>query len=133
VGKAKYGFWLTEEGGTQLRAWALNGLTDEQIADKMEVSASTLYNWKRKYPEIADALKENKERADDALEVTLYDKAKAGNIGALIFWLKNRRPGKWRCSGKALERPPGGDGYSEAFERALDEIAATIFMEGDDV
>jgi hypothetical protein len=30
------------------------------------------------------------------LRVSLYQQALAGNVGAICFWLKNRRPGEWR-------------------------------------
>ncbi len=36
-------------------------LNDEQIATKMGIVPSTLYEWKKKYPEISEALKRGKE------------------------------------------------------------------------
>lgn len=58
-----------------LEAWARDGLTDEQIADKMGITTSTLYDWKNKYSEISEALKRGKEVVDVEVENALLDKA----------------------------------------------------------
>jgi hypothetical protein len=79
-----------------LQGWARNGLTDEQIASNMGISTCTLYDWKKKYTDIAKALKKGKEVVDLAVENALLKKALAGDTTAMIFWLKNRRPDRWR-------------------------------------
>lgn len=86
-----------------LEAWARDGLTDEQIAEKMGITTSTLYNWKNKHSEISEALKKGKEVVDVEVENALLKLAKSGNITAIIFWLKNRRPDKWRDKQKDVE------------------------------
>lgn len=93
---AKYQYWLTSEGLTLLEGWARDGLTDEQIAHNMNISVSTLHEWKKNFSEFSDSLKKGKEVADYEVENSLYENALAGNITAQIFWLKNRRPDKWR-------------------------------------
>ena len=92
----KYKYWLTDEGLTLARGWARNGLTDEDIAKNMGIARGTLYEWKKTYPNINDALKENKEIADLAVVNALYQKALAGDTTAMIFWLKNRMARIWR-------------------------------------
>jgi hypothetical protein len=37
-----------------------------------------------------------REASDDRVEESLYRNALAGNTTAQIFWLKNRRPDRWR-------------------------------------
>ena len=74
----------------------MDGLTDEQIAQNMGIATGTLYDWKNRFPEIAESLKESKEIADRAVENALYQAALKGNITAQIFWLKNRKPKLWR-------------------------------------
>lgn len=123
LAKSKYEYWLTEEGLLKLKAWARDGLIDEDIAANMGIVRSTLGEWKKNYPPIADALKEGKEVADIRVENALYKKAtgykytevtKEANssgelvvtktvtkevqpdIAAQIFWLKNRKPDIWR-------------------------------------
>ena len=79
-----------------LTGWARDGLIDEQIAHNMGINKATLYDWKKKYPDISDALKAGKEVVDIQVENALLKNALSGNITAQIFWLKNRRPDKWR-------------------------------------
>lgn len=121
MAKGKYEYWLTPEGLLKLEAWARDGLIDEQIAEKADVTPSTLYEWKKKYSEISEALKKGKEVIDVQVENALLKRAlgytyeekkvETGDDGrkitrtikevvpdttAQIFWLKNRRPDRWR-------------------------------------
>ena len=75
MAKGKYEYWLTEEGLTLLEAWARNGLSDEQIAGNMGINPATLYEWKKKYPEIPESLKKGKEVVDIQVENALLQKA----------------------------------------------------------
>lgn len=76
MAKGKYEKWLTTEGLLMLEAWAREGLTDEDIAvKKMGISRSTLSEWKNKYPDISDALKNGKEISDAKVENALFQKA----------------------------------------------------------
>lgn len=122
MAKGKYEHWLQPEGLLLLGAWARDGLTDEQIARNIGISRSTLSAWKKSYPDISDALKKGKDVVDieveNALlqrargtiitEVVITDSEKDGrktvtrqteippDVTAAIFWLKNRRPDRWR-------------------------------------
>lgn len=97
MANGKYQQWLTPEGLIRLRGWAMDGLDDEQIArDKVGVSRQTLYNWRKKYEEIDEALRMGKDVADRQVENALFNAALEGNVTAIIFWLKNRKPDKWR-------------------------------------
>ena len=92
----KFQYWRTADGLTLLQGWARDGLTDAQIAHNCGISVKTLYEWKNKYSEISDALKKGKEFVDYEVENALLKRAKQGDVTAQIFWLKNRRPEKWR-------------------------------------
>lgn len=122
VAKGKYQRWLEPDGLTLLEGWARDGLTDEQLAGKMGINPATLYDWKNKYPKISESLKKGKEVVDIQVENALLKRAlgydyqeqrieKSDKDGtkiiqtirhvpadttAQIFWLKNRRPDKWR-------------------------------------
>lgn len=114
---AKYEYWLEDENLTLLEGWARDGLTDEQIAHNMGIAYSTFKEWKKKYPAFSAALKKGKEVVDFAVENALLKTALVGNVTAQIFWLKNRRPDKWREKQKEDNR--------EALEK-LDEVLAEI-------
>ena len=109
-----------------IEGWARDGLTDIQIAEKMGIGESTLYEWENRYPEIREALKKGKAPVDMEVEnallksalgfeyeetITEITEAPDGTQRKLIkkfrhycppsntaqiFWLKNRRPDKWR-------------------------------------
>ena len=119
---AKYTEWITEEGLLKIEGWARDGLTDEQIADNIGIRRPTLYDWKKKYSDISDALKRGKEVIDRQVENALLKRALgyeyvettkeltdlgltvtkqvtkqvAPDTTAQIFWLKNRKPQEWR-------------------------------------
>ena len=75
MAKGKYEYWLTADGLTLLEGWARNGLTDEQIARNCGIKAATLYEWKKQYPEISEALKKGKEVVDLEVENALLKRA----------------------------------------------------------
>lgn len=58
-----------------MEGWARDGLTDEQIAAKMGIHVSTLYNWKNEYIEICESLKKGKEVVDMMVENALLKRA----------------------------------------------------------
>ncbi|MNW41410.1 hypothetical protein D3C74_185470 [compost metagenome] len=132
MAKGKFEEWLLPEGLIQLEGWARDGLTDEQIAFNIGIKRQTLYDWKKRFPDISDTLKKGKEVIDRQVENALlrraigyqYDevtkeadkvideesgqlktvmvetkrvtKEVQPDVTARIFWLKNRRPDKWR-------------------------------------
>lgn len=96
MAKGKYQRWLEPDGLLLLEGWARDGLTDEQIASNCGITAKTLYEWKNAHGEICEALKKGKEVVDYEVENALLKKALGGDTTAQIFWLKNRRPDKWR-------------------------------------
>lgn len=110
MAKGKYQQWLEPEGLTLLEGWARDGLTDEQIAHNCGITATTLYEWKNRFSEISEALKKGKEVVDYQVENALLEKALGGDTTAQIFWLKNRRPDKWR------DKPLEGTGADKAAE-----------------
>lgn len=117
-----YEDWISEEGLAKITEWALNGLTNEQIATNIGINVKTLYAWSSKYEELCNALKRAKSFADTEVENALYKRALGYTVAlnkqkitkngvvvdcieemhipadttAQIFWLKNRQPEKWR-------------------------------------
>lgn len=102
--------------------WCKNGSTEEQIYKKLGVSHEAFARYKRAYVELVEVLKIGKDDADDLVESALYKRAvgysfdevreeydgdvlikktvvrkqEAPDTTAQIFWLKNRRPDRWR-------------------------------------
>lgn len=93
---AKIDEWLEKDNLILLEGWARSGLTDEQIANNMGISRPTLWEWKKKEPNILNALKKNKDIVDFEVENALLKNAMEGNVTAQIFWLKNRKKAEWR-------------------------------------
>ena len=73
--KGKYARGLEPDGLLLLAAWARNGLIDEQIAHNCGISPGTLYDWKNRFPQIAEALKKGKEVVDVQVENALLKRA----------------------------------------------------------
>lgn len=110
--------WLEKDKLILLEGWARDGLTDEQIAKNIGINRTTLYDWKKKEVNIADALKKGKEVIDFEVENALLKRALGyeyeeetyengiltkkvkkqvpPDTTAQIFWLKNRKKEQWR-------------------------------------
>jgi hypothetical protein len=94
---------------SQVEVIASLGLTDMEIALILGISERTLNYWK-KNDEFLQSLKRGKTKADFQIAKSLYEKAKGyqvvdkngktinvpGDTTAMIFWLKNRQPDRWR-------------------------------------
>lgn len=94
MGKSK--FEEIKEKFPLIEGWAKDGLTDEQISKNLGISKVTFYKYKASCSELNELLKKSKEVVDYEVENALYQSAINGNVSAMIFWLKNRRPDKWR-------------------------------------
>lgn len=139
-----------------LESWARNGLTDEQIAHNIGITAKTLYEWKNKYSEICEALKKGKEVVDILVENALLKRALgyeyeevsekyemgilverkvtkkevAPDTTAQIYWLKNRKPEDWRDKRESNIRDEcENDGFIEALKSQADDT----FKEAGDI
>ncbi len=119
---AKYAEWITKDKLLLLESWARDGLLDDTIAKRIGISKTTLYDWKKRFPDFANALKKGKEIVDIEVENALLKRAKGymtteiktetlpngkekkitikkevpPDVTAQIYWLKNRQPQKWR-------------------------------------
>lgn len=112
---------LWKKHQTKLAKLYSAGLTDKEIAELLEITDRTIENWKIKHPEFFQALSNWKNRADEKVERSLYERAIGyshpdvhisnfqGKITvtditkyyppdstAMIFWLKNRKKNEWR-------------------------------------
>ena len=132
MAKGKYHEWIEKDNLLLIEGWAREGLTDEQIAKNIGISAKTLYEWIKRFSEIGDALKKGKAPVDFEVENALLKRALGfefeetetiieeidgvckkrvkkikkmalPEVSAIIFWLKNRKPKHWRKMNSAVE------------------------------
>lgn len=112
---------FSEAIGSKIIELYKSGKTDREVAKLIGISRATIFYWKKKYIDFSVTLKEAKDIADDIVEACLYARATGYNymgekqfffegevqrvnvpihcppdVGAQIFWLKNRRPEVWR-------------------------------------
>lgn len=110
-----------EEYCDQVEKLCKLGAIDEELADFFQVDVSTINNWKNDYPKFLESIKRGKIQADSEVAEKLFKRATGyshedvdikmyeGEIietrlikhyppdaTSIIFWLKNRQPGKWR-------------------------------------
>jgi hypothetical protein len=97
------------------------GMTDIEVADLLGIGLATLYRWKVEHPAFSRVFKLGKAKADDRVERSLYSRAigydyiaekpvmtRHGqktmryrqhippDTTAAVWYLKNRRPDRWR-------------------------------------
>ena len=88
--------WGTVEKLQLLEEWSTQGLYIKDIAAKMGISVSTVYDWMNKNPDIAAAIKKGRDKSIDMVENALFKSAISGNVTAMIFYLKNRAPERYK-------------------------------------
>lgn len=132
IAEPKYKKWLDADHLKLLEAWARDGLTNEEIAERVGIDRRTLTRWRSKYKLIDDAVKRGKELVDIEVENSLFKNAMGyyaeeekiyisqvdgeevvkreifkryikPDTTAQIFWLKNRKPDEWRDKPKELK------------------------------
>lgn len=140
MAKGKYSEWITESGLQLIEQWARDGLTEEQIAGNIGICRDTLNEWKNRFPAISDAIKKGKAPVDFQVENALLKRARGyeynetrtdatgkaititrhvpPDVVACIFWLKNRRPEKWR------EKPPQPESGKNDLLQSLYDLMA---------
>ena len=74
----------------QVEALAARGLTQQQIADSLGISESTLYTNKRENADFAEAIKRGKAKGIATVTNKLFAKIEEGNLTATIFYLKTQ-------------------------------------------
>lgn len=118
-----------------IKMWKRDGMSNQEIADKLSIKRSTLYNFQNQHEELKNALFKDGDLIDAEIEnkvlanamgfdyeeeqilqrkVVHYDdngkkltevtepvvvkihKTKLSDQSAAQWWLKNKRPGKWK-------------------------------------
>lgn len=95
---------MTKDGLTRLKGWARDGLTDEQMAQKIGIVPSTFYAWMLKYPEISEAVKNGKEPVDIDVEDSMVKLA-------LGHYVTVKKPMKVRTEKRLKKKDKDGKEY----------------------
>lgn len=122
MSRRKIDEWITEDGLLQITGWIRDGLTIEDVAHNCGVNKSTFYEWKKKHPELEDAIKKGAAPVDLIVENAMFKRATGyktierrkiklpdgttrvevvekevpPDTTAGIFWLANRKPQRWK-------------------------------------
>lgn len=88
--------WTTDERLQQLQEWSASGLFNREIAAKIGISISAFYVWLKKEPKLKDAIITGRQQSVDLVENALFQAAINGNTTAMIFFLKNKAPDRYR-------------------------------------
>lgn len=91
-----YKIKLTDEQITSIEKMASLGFSRDVIAKIIGICRNTLDKCGKDNKRVREAFDSGRDKADINIVSSLYQKAMDGDITALIFWLKNRKPADWR-------------------------------------
>ena len=128
--KERKAFWLSEDGLTLIAGWRRNGTPIKKIiSDYVGVSPTAWWGWYRESEDLRKACATAKEIADLTVEEALYKRAVgydyydesyqlvegelrlvgrykhhvSPDVKAIMSWLYNRLPNRWRSVQEPLE------------------------------
>lgn len=140
--KKRKAFWLSEDGLTLIAGWRRNGVPLTEIAEKnIGISKTAFWGWYKQSEDLRRACANSKDIADYTVEDALYRRAIGydyeekqfelveGEIRltkvyqkhmppdtkAIMQYLFNRLPGKWR----AIQEPLEATQYTETIKNIL--------------
>ena len=89
---------LTEEKIQRTGKLAGLGLSNDQIAECLDMSRSSFYKYMQKNADFRDSLERGRSKAVMEISNALYESARAGNVKAQIYFLRCRDPQNWNVS-----------------------------------
>jgi hypothetical protein len=78
----------------RIPVWRRQGMTELQIAEKLDISHESFYLYKRKYTEFSDSLKTGKAELIEKLEETLYTRAMGKEYEETKTYIEKDEKGK---------------------------------------
>lgn len=73
--RGKYEEWLDRDSLLKVQGWARDGLSNDQIAHNIGVTAKTLCEWQNRFGEFRNAIKKGKEVVDREVENAMLKRA----------------------------------------------------------
>ena len=89
---------ITEEKIQRTGKLAGLGLSNDQIAECLDMSRSSFYKCMQKNGDFRDSLERGRSKAVMEISNALYESARAGNVMAQIYFLRCRDPQNWNVS-----------------------------------
>lgn len=80
----------------KVRSLAADGMTVAQISAVLGISSRTFYIHLKKDKKLLKAYEEGQQAGVGEVVHALKDLIRKGNLGAIIFWLKNKDPDNWK-------------------------------------
>jgi transposase-like protein len=74
----------------------LNGMTNEAICKALKISVDTLWKWRKKYPELTEALKTSKKVAISKVEQSLFKRTQGYDYEEVEIIAENKADGTSR-------------------------------------
>ena len=75
VNESKVDYWLSDDGLMLIQSWSRDGLTLDEIQNKIGISHETLRKWRQRYPELEEAMSKGREFVDYKVENALLKAA----------------------------------------------------------
>lgn len=73
--RGKYEEWLDKDNLLKVQGWARDGLSNDQIAHNIGITAKTLCEWQNRFSEFRNAIKKGKEVVDREVENAMLKRA----------------------------------------------------------
>lgn len=73
--RGKYEEWLYKDNLLKVQGWARDGLSNDQIAHNIGITAKTLCEWQNRFSEFRNAIKKGKEVVDREVENAMLKRA----------------------------------------------------------
>ena len=89
---------ITEEKIKRTGKLAGLGISNDQIAECLDMSRSSFYKCMQKNVDFRDSLERGRSKAVMEISNALYESARAGNVKAQIYFLRCRDPQNWNVS-----------------------------------
>ena len=89
---------ITEEKIQRTGKLAGLGLSNDQIAECLDMSRSSFYKCMQKNGDFRDSLERGRSKAVMEVSNALYESALAGNVKAQIYFLRCRDPQNWNVT-----------------------------------
>ena len=89
---------ITEEKIQRTGKLAGLGLSNDQIAECLDMSRSSFYKCMQKNADFRDSLERGRSKAVMEVSNALYESAQAGNVKAQIYFLRCRDPQNWNVT-----------------------------------